>query len=98
MSQWPNGGSADCGYKLLVLVYDAVSINYALMVVMNALTRFTVLDASDRFVGTYYAHTEVAAISAAIKDGYDAWSTTQGRLGVAADHINSAVRGPVWGW
>jgi hypothetical protein len=59
------------------------------MVVMNALTRFTVLDASDRFVGTYYATSEVSAISAAIKDGYDAWS---------AYCVNSAMRGSVWEW
>lgn len=36
--------------------------------------RFRVLDSNDRLCGVWYAVSEVAAISAAIKEGYDAWS------------------------
>lgn len=41
-------------------------------------TRFTVLDRNDRFVGVWYACSEVEAISAALAAGYDAWSAGDG--------------------
>lgn len=36
--------------------------------------QFKVLDWDDRWVGTFYAQTEVDAISMARSEGYDAWS------------------------
>lgn len=38
--------------------------------------RYRVLDSSDRLCGVWYAVSEVAAIAAAIKEGYDAWSAS----------------------
>ena len=41
-------------------------------------TRYTVLDSNDRFIGVWYATSEVAAIQAALAAGYDAWSAGDG--------------------
>lgn len=41
-------------------------------------TRFTVLDINDRFLGVWYAVSEIEAIRAAIVAGYDAWSAGDG--------------------
>lgn len=37
-------------------------------------TRYRVYDMNDQLCGIWYATSEVAAISAAISEGYDAWS------------------------
>lgn len=39
-------------------------------------TRFRVYDANDRLCGVWYAVDEIAAISAAMAEGYDAWSAS----------------------
>lgn len=44
---------------------------------MNNTTRFRVYDLSDKLCGVWYAVSEVAAISAAIREGYDAWSASE---------------------
>lgn len=38
--------------------------------------RFRVYDLTDRLVGVWYATNEIAAIRAAISEGYDAWSAS----------------------
>ena len=38
--------------------------------------RFRVYDSNDNLCGVWYAASEVAAISAAIAEGYDAWSAS----------------------
>ncbi len=47
----------------------------------DPMIRFRVLDLNDRFVGVWYAASEVAAISAAIAAGYDAWSADSSTSG-----------------
>lgn len=37
-------------------------------------TRYRVYDSNDKLCGVWYAASEVAAVIAAIKEGYDAWS------------------------
>jgi len=51
--------------------------------------RFRVFDLSDRFVGVWYAASEIAAIRAAITEGYDAWS---------AIDTDNVVRSEAHGW
>lgn len=43
---------------------------------MSNMTRFRVFDSNDKLCGVWYAANEVAAIRAAIAEGYDAWSAS----------------------
>jgi hypothetical protein len=42
---------------------------------MTNTNRYRVYDLNDKLCGVWYAANEVAAISAALSEGYDAWST-----------------------
>lgn len=44
-------------------------------------TRFRVYDSNDNLCGVWYARDEVAAIRAAIAEGYDAWSANASTTG-----------------
>jgi hypothetical protein len=48
---------------------------------MKTATRYRVLDINDKLCGVWYAVSEVAAIAAAIREGYDAWSASSAHSG-----------------